>query len=94
MTKGTTAAGERRKRTHTLCNRCGKRSYHMQHKRCASCGFPGKKMRKFGWSAKSQRRRTVGTGRCAHLKEVARRAKNGFRDGKTPAPRKTSKTSA
>lgn len=51
-------------------------------------------MRKFGWSAKSQRRRTVGTGRCAHLKEVARRAKNGFRDGKVPAPRKISKTSA
>ena len=44
-------------------------------------------MRKFNWSAKSQRRRTTGTGRAAHLKDVARRAKNGFRDGLTPKPR-------
>ena len=87
MTKGTTSAGERRKRTHTLCNRCGKRSYHQQHRQCASCGYPAAKMRKYNWSAKSQRRRTTGTGRAAHLKEVARRAKNGFRDGLTPKPR-------
>jgi large subunit ribosomal protein L37e len=31
--------------------------------------------------AKAKRRRTVGTGRMSHLKNVARRAKNGFQTG-------------
>ena len=33
------------------------------------------------WGAKAQRRRTTGTGRQRFLKTVARRAKNGFREG-------------
>ena len=34
------------------------------------------------WSEKGQRRKTTGTGRMAHLKDVQRRFKNGFREGK------------
>jgi len=33
------------------------------------------------WSQKAKRRRTTGTGRMQHLKVVARRYKNGFREG-------------
>jgi hypothetical protein len=33
------------------------------------------------WSEKGQRRKTTGTGRMAHLKDVQRRFKNGFREG-------------
>ncbi|XP_040170291.1 60S ribosomal protein L37-like isoform X2 [Anopheles arabiensis] len=45
MTKGTSSFGKWRNKSHTLCNRCGKRSYHTQKKRCASCNFPAAKMR-------------------------------------------------
>uniref|UniRef100_A0A1I7WSE5 50S ribosomal protein L37e n=1 Tax=Heterorhabditis bacteriophora TaxID=37862 RepID=A0A1I7WSE5_HETBA len=44
-----------------------------QKKRCASCGFPDAKKRTYNWSAKSIRRRTTGTGRMRHLKQVQRR---------------------
>ena len=33
------------------------------------------------WSVKAKRRNTEGTGRMRYLKHVARRAKNGFREG-------------
>ena len=33
------------------------------------------------WSEKGKRRKTTGTGRMAHLKTMARRFKNGFREG-------------
>jgi hypothetical protein len=33
------------------------------------------------WSAKALRRKTTGTGRMRHLKDLPRRAKNGFREG-------------
>lgn len=32
--------GKRRNKTHTLCRRCGRRSYHIQKSTCASCGYP------------------------------------------------------
>jgi hypothetical protein len=32
------------------------------------------------WSEKGQRRKTTGTGRMAHLKDMSRRFKNGFRE--------------
>jgi hypothetical protein len=35
------------------------------------------------WGQKAKRRRTTGTGRMSHLKDVPRRAKNGFREGTT-----------
>ena len=33
------------------------------------------------WSAKAIRRKTTGTGRMRHLRDMPRRAKNGFREG-------------
>ena len=37
------------------------------------------------WGEKAKRRRTEGTGRMSYLKDVPRRAKNGFREN-TQAP--------
>merc|ERR1712108_98331 len=81
MTKGTSSFGKRHHKTHTLCRRCGKSSYHIQKSTCASCGYPSPKMRKYNWSAKALRRRTTGTGRMRYLKTMPRRFKNGFREG-------------
>jgi large subunit ribosomal protein L37e len=73
MTKGTSSFGKRHNKTHTLCRRCGRSSYHIQKKTCASCGFPAARKRTYQWGAKSIRRRTTGTGRQRHLKQVQRR---------------------
>ncbi|KAI8621307.1 60S ribosomal protein L37 [Chytriomyces sp. MP71] len=81
MTKGTQSFGKRHTKSHTLCVRCGRRSFHNQKKTCAQCGYPAAKIRSFGWSVKGQRRKTTGTGRCAYLKTMSRRFKNGFREG-------------
>uniref|UniRef100_A0A7S1AU99 60S ribosomal protein L37 n=1 Tax=Noctiluca scintillans TaxID=2966 RepID=A0A7S1AU99_NOCSC len=78
---GTPAMGKRHAKSHGLCVRCGKRSFHYQKKRCASCGYPATKMRHYNWAHKSARRRPVGSGRMRHLKTMARRFKNGFREG-------------
>lgn len=43
-------------------------------------------MRSYNWSVKSQRRKTTGTGRMRHLKTMARRFKNGFREGTVAKP--------
>nr|CDS26601.1 ribosomal protein L37a [Hymenolepis microstoma] len=92
MTKGTTSFGKRHNKSHTQCRRCGKKSYHIQKKTCASCGYPSAKMRKYNWSVKALRRRTTGTGRCLHLKSVQRRFKNGFRTGQAKPRAKPVKT--
>merc|ERR1712137_1263190 len=89
MTKGTAAFGKRHNKTHTLCRRCGHRSYHIQKKTCSSCGYPAAKIRGFNWSEKAQRRKTTGTGRMRHLSSMPRRFKNGFREG-TVAVKKVS----
>mmetsp|Transcript_19696 Transcript_19696/g.23892 ORF Transcript_19696/g.23892 Transcript_19696/m.23892 type:complete len:89 (+) Transcript_19696:194-460(+) len=81
MTKGTSSFGKRHNKTHTICRRCGRSSYHIQKKQCSSCSYPLKKMRRFQWSAKALRRRTAGTGRCRHLKQMPRKFKNSFREG-------------
>merc|ERR1711963_264454 len=81
MTKGTSSFGKRRNKTHTLCRRCGRVSLHIQKKVCAACGYPGAKVRGYGWSVKATRRHTTGTGRMRHLKVVRRRFRNGFREG-------------
>ncbi|KAI6232851.1 Ribosomal protein L37 [Aphelenchoides fujianensis] len=88
MTKGTSSFGKRHNKTHTLCRRCGRSSYHIQKHTCSSCGFPAARKRTYQWSAKSIRRRTTGTGRCRHLKDVQRRFRNGFREG-APKVKKT-----
>ena len=45
------------------------------------CGYPGARIRKYGWSVKARRRKTTGTGRMRHLSDVRRRFRNGFREG-------------
>ncbi|RNA38548.1 putative 60S ribosomal L37-A [Brachionus plicatilis] len=87
MTKGTQSFGKRHNKTHTLCRRCGRSSYHIQKKRCSACGFPSARLRKYNWSEKAKRRHTTGTGRRRHLKNVNRRFQNGFREGTQPKPR-------
>jgi len=39
------------------------------------------------WSVKSLRRKTTGTGRMRYLKDLPRRAKNGFREGTEATPK-------
>ncbi|KAI9023058.1 60S ribosomal protein L37 [Phycomyces nitens] len=83
--KGTSSLGKRHTKSHTLCRRCGRRSFHNQKKTCAQCGYPSAKIRSFNWSTKGQRRKTTGTGRMRYLKEIHRRFKNGFREGTKPS---------
>ncbi|KAK4530300.1 hypothetical protein CCYA_CCYA04G1157 [Cyanidiococcus yangmingshanensis] len=80
MTKGTSSKGRRHGKSHTLCVRCGRRSYHIQKSTCASCGYPAARKRTYNWSVKSKRRRTTGTGRTRYLKTVSRRFRNDFRE--------------
>eukprot|EP00588_Corethron_pennatum_P010885 CAMPEP_0194266230 /NCGR_PEP_ID=MMETSP0169-20130528/1201_1 /TAXON_ID=218684 /ORGANISM="Corethron pennatum, Strain L29A3" /LENGTH=90 /DNA_ID=CAMNT_0039006863 /DNA_START=169 /DNA_END=441 /DNA_ORIENTATION=+ len=88
MTKGTTSFGKRHNKTHTLCRRCGKSSYHIQKKTCSACGYPAAKSRSYNWGEKAKRRKTTGTGRMRHMKSMTRRFKNGFREG-TQAKKQT-----
>lgn len=44
--KGTGSFGKRRNKTHTICPRCGRRSYHLQKGVCSSCGYPSARIRK------------------------------------------------
>ncbi|XP_064605920.1 large ribosomal subunit protein eL37A-like [Liolophura sinensis] len=87
-TKGTSSFGKRNKKTHSHCRRCGRRSYHIQKKVCASCGYPSPRLRHYNWSIKAKRRKTTGTGRMRHLKIVFRKFRNGFREGTVAKPRK------
>ncbi|EFC40681.1 predicted protein [Naegleria gruberi] len=84
MTKGTQSFGLRHTKTHGMCPRCDRRSYHIQKKTCASCGFPSPKIRKYQWAYKAIRRNTTGTGRCRYLKLALRRERNGWKVGSTP----------
>merc|ERR1712043_113107 len=87
MTKGTSSFGKRHNKTHTICRRCGGRSWHIQKHTCSRCGYPAKRMRKFNWSEKAKRRRTQGVGRMSHMKDVFRRFRNGFREGQVAKKR-------
>ncbi|KAL4333738.1 hypothetical protein GQ457_07G031840 [Hibiscus cannabinus] len=88
MGKGTGSFGKRRNKTHTLCVRCGRRSFHLQKSRCSACAFPAARKRTYNWSVKAIRRKTTGTGRMRYLRHVPRRFKTGFREGTEAAPRK------
>ncbi|KAJ6031498.1 hypothetical protein N7540_002230 [Penicillium herquei] len=79
--KGTSSFGKRHNKTHTLCRRCGKRSFHIQKSTCANCGYPAAKTRKFNWGEKAKRRKTTGSGRMRSLRDVHRRFLNGFQTG-------------
>ncbi|KAL2853942.1 hypothetical protein BJY01DRAFT_232108 [Aspergillus pseudoustus] len=67
--------------TTSVLSNPGRRSYHIQKSTCSNCGYPAAKTRKFNWSEKAKRRKTTGTGRMSHLREVHRRFKNGFQVG-------------
>eukprot|EP00992_Anisonema_acinus_P013057 TRINITY_DN8529_c0_g1_i1.p2 TRINITY_DN8529_c0_g1~~TRINITY_DN8529_c0_g1_i1.p2 ORF type:complete len:117 (+),score=21.70 TRINITY_DN8529_c0_g1_i1:42-392(+) len=70
MGKGTTSFGLKNSKTHCLCKRCGLRTYHIQKKRCASCGYPSARLRSYNWAEKSFRRRGIGCGRMRYMKKV------------------------
>ncbi|XP_030938424.1 60S ribosomal protein L37-3-like [Quercus lobata] len=88
MGKGTGSLGKRRNESHTLCVRCGRHRFHLQKSRCASCGFPASRIRRYNWSEKAIRRKTTGTGRMRYLRYVAVCFKYNFRQGTQPGPRK------
>jgi large subunit ribosomal protein L37e len=51
--KGTPSMGKKHKKTHIICRRCGRRSYHARKKYCSACGFGrAKKIKKFSWQWK------------------------------------------
>ena len=82
--KGTQSFGKRHTKVHCECRRCGKKTYHIQNKRCSHCGFPDKRIRKYNWALKTTQRKGEGFGRMKHMKQVQRRAKNGFRFNTAP----------
>lgn len=90
MTKGTQAFGKKHNKSHVPCRRCGRSSYHVQKSQCSSCSYPDTKMRRYQWGKKALRRRTNGTGRMKHLKDMPRRFKNGFMEGTQAKPVKSS----
>jgi len=54
MAKGTASMGKKSgKKTHIICRRCGRHTYHKRKKKCASCGY-GKtsKVRTYKWQTK------------------------------------------
>ncbi|UCD73080.1 MAG: 50S ribosomal protein L37e [Candidatus Bathyarchaeota archaeon] len=62
MTKGTPSKGKWGKTVHIRCRRCGRRSYHVRHKRCAACGYgASSRIRSYNWSTKNvnRARRTI-----------------------------------
>ncbi|MDO8656963.1 MAG: 50S ribosomal protein L37e [Nanoarchaeota archaeon] len=54
MSKGTASHGRKTgKKSHIICRRCSRRSYHTQKKRCSSCGFgETAKIRHYAWMKK------------------------------------------
>ena len=90
MTKGTQAQGKRGNKSHTLSRYSGKQNWHKQKQKCASTGMSsqGGKIRRYNWSLKSKRRTGQGTGRMRTLRHLARKVKNGYREG-TTAPTST-----
>ena len=53
MSKGTPSMGKKNKKTHIRCRRCGRNTYHIRKKVCASCGFgKSKKLRRYSWQNK------------------------------------------
>ncbi|MBS3051800.1 MAG: 50S ribosomal protein L37e [Candidatus Aenigmarchaeota archaeon] len=51
--KGTPSQGKRQKRTHVLCRRCGKKSYHYRKKQCSACGYgETPKIKRYAWQTK------------------------------------------
>ncbi|KAF1783053.1 Ribosomal protein L37e, conserved site [Phytophthora cactorum] len=89
MTKGTQSFGMRHNKTHTICRRCGRSSYHIQKSTCSSCGYPAAKMRKCK-QLEPEGPTSPHDGLWPHapLKNVQRRFKNGFREGSSAVSKK------
>ncbi|USN45657.1 MAG: 50S ribosomal protein L37e [Candidatus Woesearchaeota archaeon] len=51
MSKGTPSMGKKSGKTsHILCRKCGKHSFHVRKKRCASCGYlKSARTRSYAW---------------------------------------------
>ncbi|CAN6832333.1 hypothetical protein HID58_062096 [Brassica napus] len=75
---------EEEQESHTLCERCGRRSFHIQKSRCFTCAYS---QETYNWSVKTIRRKTTGTGRMRYLRNVPRRFKTSFREGTEAKPR-------
>jgi large subunit ribosomal protein L37e len=44
-----------RGKTHIMCRRCGRHTYHASHKICSYCGFGrSKRMRSYAWQTKTR----------------------------------------
>jgi large subunit ribosomal protein L37e len=57
MSKGTPSFGKRQKRTHVLCRRCGRRSFHIRKKRCSACGYgESSKIKDYNWKERDLHR--------------------------------------
>ena len=76
MGRGTPSFGKRHTKTHTLCRRCGRMSFHKQKGVCSACGYPAARLRKYGWSLKTQNRKGTGSGRMRYMKTIPRVYKN------------------
>jgi large subunit ribosomal protein L37e len=52
MSKGTPSMGKKSKgKSHIVCRRCGKHSFHASKGRCASCGYQASaKRRRYEWA--------------------------------------------
>ena len=46
QSRGTPSFGRRHTKTHTLCRRCGRMSFHKQKGTCSACGYPAARLRK------------------------------------------------
>jgi large subunit ribosomal protein L37e len=57
--KGTPSQGKHSKgKTHIVCRRCGKRTYHATRRVCSSCGYgKSRKLRDYKWSKKKPTKR-------------------------------------
>ena len=55
MSKGTASMGKKSGKSNLVqrCRRCGKRSYHVRNKKCASCGYGATaRLRRYNWQTK------------------------------------------
>ncbi len=57
MTKGLGGTGSQGKKAKNInmirCRRCGRTSYHLNKKKCSSCGFgKSSKLRSYNWATK------------------------------------------
>ena len=57
--------------------------YKLRYLHCNGQGHQIALLHADNWSAKAIRRKTTGTGRMRHLRDMPRRAKNGFREGQS-----------